>query len=302
MTTPELSVVISTHNRPSEVREAIAAVVHQDHDGPIETVVVWDKTEPEWELASDDAHRPVRVMANDHTPGLPGSRNSGAAASGAPVIGFSDDDDLWEPSKARKQLELMTRTGAPAVGCGIRIVGDGRTVPRATTGSAVRFEDLIRSRVPEAYMGTIIVRRDAFFGPIGPLDEHIPGGFAEDYEFWLRSARHAPVPIVREPLFTIRWTGSSFFRDKWQNMDDALAALLDRFPEFADDPKGLARVLGQRAFARAALGDRRGSLLLVAPALRHNPAEARAVLAGLVDAGVPADTVMGALNRVGRGI
>lgn len=299
---PDLSVVISTHNRPVEVREAIASVVGQDHDGTIECVVVWDKTEPERDLARDDPRRPVRVMANDGTPGLPGSRNCGAAASTGAVIGFSDDDDLWEPSKARKQLALMERTGAPAVGCGIRIVGDDSVSVRECTGSAVRFEDLVRARVPEAYMGTIIVRREAFFDRIGPLDEHIPGGFAEDYEFWLRAARHAPVPIVEEPLFTIRWTGGSFFRDKWQNMDDALVALLERFPEFEADPKGLARILGQRAFAQAALGNRSEAGRLARAALRANPAELRAPLALAVAAGVPADRVMAGLNRVGRGI
>ena len=91
---PDLSVVISTHARPAQVREAIAAVQAQDHAGPIETLVVWDKTEPEWELAVDDALRPVRILANDRTPGLPGSRNCGAAAASAPVLGFCDDDDL----------------------------------------------------------------------------------------------------------------------------------------------------------------------------------------------------------------
>ena len=303
MPVPDLSVVISTHARPVEVREAIAAVRDQDYDGVIETIVVYDKADPDPTLNCVEANRPVRVMANDHEPGLPGSRNAGVAASDAPVVGFSDDDDLWLRPKARLQMELLGRTGAPTVGCGIEISSpEGDVYPRRSTGSAARFEDLIRTRIPEAYMGTVLVRREAFDGPIGPLDAHIPGGYAEDYEWWLRAARHSPIPLVQQPLFRIRWEGGSFFRDKWDAMERASASLLEEFPEFNDDRVGLAQVQGKRAFALAAQGRRADAGKLIGETLRANWKEPRAVLAALVVAGVPAQRILGALNARGRGI
>lgn len=297
-----LSVVISTHRRPVLLREAIASMVAQDLDGPIETVVVFDKEDPDRSLESNDSFRPVRVMANCRAPGLPGSRNSGVDAASAPVVGFCDDDDLWKPSKARRQLELMERTGAPTVGCAVEMVTAGRVIPRRCTGSAIRFEDLIRSRLPEAYMGTALVRRDTFFGAIGPVAEDIPGGYAEDYEWWLRAARCAPVPLVQDPLFQLRWTGQSYFRDGWRNMADALAYLIDAYPEFAGDRSAWARIRGQQAFAVAAAGNRRGAWALIADAFRHNPIERRLPFAAIVALGVPADRVMAELNARGRGI
>ena len=36
-----------------------------------------------------------------------------------------------------------------------------------------------------AYMGTAVVLASAFWNEIGPLDEHIPGGYAEDYDLSL---------------------------------------------------------------------------------------------------------------------
>ncbi|HEY4377042.1 MAG TPA: glycosyltransferase, partial [Acidimicrobiales bacterium] len=75
----DLSVIVSTHDRPEQLREAIEAIRVQTHPGPIETLVVYDKAEPDHSLATDDPHRPVRVLANDRTPGLPGGRNAGAA-------------------------------------------------------------------------------------------------------------------------------------------------------------------------------------------------------------------------------
>jgi hypothetical protein len=218
------------------------------------------------------------------------------------VVGFCDDDDLWTPAKARLQLELMARTGAPTVGCAIEVVTPERVVPRPCTGSAARIEDLIRSRIPEAYMSTVLVERDAFLGPIGPVEESIPGGYAEDYDWWVRAARHAPIPLVTEPMFQLRWGGQSYFRDKWVAMDDALGYMVQVHPEYRADRKGLARIQAQRAFARAAAGDRSGGAKLLWEAARQNPTEQRLPFAALVAAGASGDKVMAALNRIGRGI
>jgi hypothetical protein len=299
----DLSVVISTHNRPEQLREAIAAVRGQDHAGPIETIVVWDKTEPEWDLADDDAHRPVRVLANDRTPGLPGSRNCGAAAALAPVLGFCDDDDLWLPDKARRQLALLEETGADVVSSGFDAVVEGKVVPRRGVESGVlRYADLLRSRRIEANMVTTIVRADAFWGAIGPLYEDIPGGYAEDYDWMLRAARHQPVPVVPDSLVQVRWLVQSHFRQQWPDWEAALAAVVDRNPEFAAEPKGRARIEGQRAVAIAAQGRRGDAVRQIRSTLGWSWREPRAYLAMAVVAGVPAERISGLLSRFGRGI
>ena len=69
MSAPDLTAVISTHRRPGPLREAIAAIRQQDADAVIETVVVFDKEEPDTSLDSDDPRRPVRVVPNHRTPG-----------------------------------------------------------------------------------------------------------------------------------------------------------------------------------------------------------------------------------------
>ena len=299
----DLSVVISTHDRPVEVREAIEAVRAQDHPGPIETLVVWDKAEPEWELSDDDAQRPVRVLANDRTPGLTGSRNTGAAAATAPVLGFCDDDDLWLAPKARRQLALLEASGADAVVSGIEIQVGGRTIARPGTEAPLRFADLLRSRHLEACMVTAMVRREAFWDRIGPMAEDLPGGYGEDYEWMLRAARRAPIPVASEPLVAIRWAdAASHYRQRWEDWEAALGVILDRNPEFAAVPRGRARVEGQRAVAIAAQGRRRDALAHVRTTLGWSAREPRAYLAALVAAGIPADTMTRALNRLGRGI
>ncbi len=302
---PDLSVVISTHARPEQLREAIAAVRRQDHPGPIETIVVWDRAEPEPELAvsvDDDPMRPVRVLANDRTPGLPGSRNCGAAAALAPVLGFCDDDDIWLPAKARRQLELLTSTGSDTVVCGLELLVDGTPFARPGTEPVLRYAHLLRSRRMEANMVGALVRTDAFRGAIGPMDEHIPGGFAEDYDWVLRAARHQPIPVATEPLVQVRWVVRSHFREQWPSWEAALRQVLDRNPEFSGVPRGRARVEGQIAVAIAAQGRRREAWRQVRTTLGWSWREPRALLATAIIAGVPASTITSALNRRGRGI
>lgn len=301
---PDLTVVISTHARPEQVREAIAAIVAQDHDGPIETIVVWDKTTPEWELAVDDDHRPVRILSNDRTPGLPGSRNCGAAAAAAPVLGFCDDDDLWHADKARRQLALLDSSGADVVSSGLEVLIDGTVIPRPGVDGVLRYVDLLRSRRMEAYMGTAMVRADAFWDPerVGPMDEHIPGGYAEDYEWMLRATRHRPVPVITDPLLQMRWIVQSHFRDQWPDWEAALGQVLDDNPDFAREPAGRARIEGQIAVAIAAQGRRRDAVAQIGRTLRWSWREPRAVVALAVVAGVPAGRISAALNRRGRGI
>ena len=301
--TPDLSVVISTHSRPAMLRQAIAAVRAQTWSGPVETVVVYDQTEPDWSLASADLHRPVRVVPNHRTPGLPGSRNAGAEVAAAPVLGFCDDDDLWLPTKAERQLSLLARTDAEASTSGIEIQVGDLVVERRGEGPELTFDHLLRKRRVEANMVTAVVHADVFWDGIGPLDEQVPGGYAEDYEWVLRAARRRPLAVAPEPLVMVRWTGASHFRDRWLTIDRALAYLEERVPEFRGDARGWARLEGQRAFAQAAAGRRRGALSTVWSSLRAHPVEPRAWLAlGVATGLVPADAVVAGLAQRGRGI
>ena len=301
----DLSVVISTHDRPAQLREAIAAVRAQDHPGPIETIVVWDRSQPDETLEvteSVDPHRPVRILVNDRTPGLPGSRNCGAAAATAPVLGFCDDDDLWLTSKARRQLDLLTSTDSDTVVCGMELEVDGEVFPRPSDTALLRYAHLLQSRRIEANMVAALVRTDAFWNEIGPMDEHIPGGFAEDYDWMLRAARHQPIPAATEPLIRVRWVVRSHFRQQWPSWEAALRVVLDRNPEFCGEQRGRARVEGQIAVAIAAQGRRRDAWRQIRTTCGWSWRGPRALIALAVAGGVPADTVTAALNRRGRGI
>ena len=179
---------------------------------------------------------------------------------------------------------------------------DAECVQRPLELAQLTFDDLLRSRVMQALFQTAMLHRSAW-DRIGPDDEEIPGGYGEDYEWLLRAARRKPLAVVSDPLVRIRWSGGSFFANRWRTIDSALGYLLDRYPEFSRYRAGHARVLGQRAFALAAAGDRGEALRLAAKTFSVNPLERRTPLAVAVAVGaVRADSVVGWLNARGRGM
>lgn len=301
---PVVSVVISTRDRPGLLREAVEAVLAQDYPGAIDCVVVFDGTEPDHTLAAERPRRTVSVTTNSRTPGLAGGRNSGILAAGGELVAFCDDDDAWLPGKLRKQVELLHAEPQAAVVCtGITVAYEDHETDRTLALRHVHRDDLLRSRMAELHPSTFLMRRSALVDGFGLVDEALPGSYAEDYELLLRAAAHGPIVTIPDAAVRVRWHAKSHFASRWATIARGLDALLERHPDFRTVPRGYARVTGQIAFARAALGERREALRWIRRAVRANPAEPRAYLALLVASRtVTAQTVLRALHSRGRGL
>lgn len=302
-TEPSVTVVIATRDRPQMLREAIASVLEQDYAGDLDVLVVFDRSEPDLTLGSDRDGRRVSVTTNANTPGLAGARNTGVDRSDSELVAFLDDDDLWQPTKLTRQVAaLRSAPDAVLATTGIEVSYAGERHPRVLEQSEVTFAELLRDRHTELHPSTFLIRRAAL-ARLGGVDEQVPGGFGEDYDYLLRAAKIHPVLHVQEPLVTVRWGDQSFFFQRWPTMAAGLSWLLDRHPEFERDRRGSARIRGQVAFAHAAMGHRREALSWAWSALRRSPVEPRVPLAVAVASGVVSpETVVTRLQRHGRGI
>lgn len=300
---PTITTVVATRDRPELLRETLAAIAAQDYDGTISTIVVFDQTEPDLSLVVEGGNRPVEVVANARVQGLQGARNTGMLATESDLVAFCDDDDVWAPSKIRRQVEVLdANPDVHFVGSGVLVEYEGESVERIRDDSRVTFRDLLRSRVFEAHPSTFLMRRAELTDEMGLIDEDVPGGYGEDYEWLLRATRLTDMLLVPAPLVTVRWHTASFYAERWQMRIDGLQYILDRYPEFETEPVGLARITGQMAFAKASLGDRRGAFELAKKTLKLNPKEGRAALALAVAAGVPSATVVSQLQKRGNSI
>jgi glycosyltransferase involved in cell wall biosynthesis len=302
---PTVGVVVPTHDRPELLRQTLRAVVAQDADADVEIVVVFDRSTPDPSVEELGAPgRRIRVIANGRTPGLAGSRNTGILSLETDWVAFCDDDDTWEPGKLGAQLaRAAEHPDAEVVTTGIRVVYEGAEVPRLAGTGQVRLPDLLRSRMAMLHSSTLLLRREALCGPLGMVDEGIPGSQNEDWDLLLRAARRGPIQHVDEPLVRVLWGRSSHFSRQWETRVSSLEWMLERHPDIAGDDQGAARVFGQLAFGSAALGRRAAAARWARRAMRRRVREPRAYLALAVAGGVvKAESVMSFLHRRGRGL
>lgn len=292
-----VGVVIPTRgDRPHHLRAAVAAALAQDRPGRLDLVVVADGADPATVAGQLAGLRPVRVLPNQRTPGLPGARNTGIAACDTDLVAFCDDDDEWLPGKLAAQLAALDG-GAEFASCGIEVDYGGRRVPRLAGTGVVTEDDLVRSRMVMVHSSTFLFRRGTLL-----VDESAPGGQNEDWDLALRAARRRPIANVDRPLVRVRW-GASHYATRWADRIAGLEWMLDRHPRLAADPRGAARVYGQLAFHHAALGRRRAALRWAVRALSARAAEPRVPIALAVAAGlVPAPAVLALLHGRGHGI
>jgi glycosyltransferase involved in cell wall biosynthesis len=295
-----VTVIVPTRDRPVMLARAVRSIIGQSYPGEIECVIVFDQSDPAQVNVELPPGRRVRLVTNTRTPGAAGARNTGIMASDGPLVAFCDDDDAWDPSKLRLQVELLDNAPSGFVACGMRVHHADRTIVR-TAPHSVSLQQLVRKRHPELVFTTFLLRRDALT-EIGLLDEQVPGSSGEDYDFLLRAARRGPIDAVRQPLADAFWHQQSFFSQHWQTIADGNEYLLAKHPELAADPQGRARIEGQVAFAHAALAHRAAAWRASFRALRGNPLERRPYLALAVAAGIPASSIVRLANRRGRGI
>jgi glycosyltransferase involved in cell wall biosynthesis len=303
-----VSVIVATRSRPELLRLAAGSILAQDYPGPIELVIVFDQAEPEAALADElplsgqAGPRSLELRSNRRTPGLAGARNSGVAGSSGPVLAFCDDDDTWRPTKISTQLAALARSGAELSVSGIEIRIGAQSHIRIPRPEDVTLATLVRRRTMEAHPSTVLVTRAAF-DRIGEVDEKIPGSYGEDYDWMLRAVAGEDVAVVGQALVTVLWHPGSFFSTRWPVIIDALDYLVAKHPELRASKPGRARIYGQKAFAHAALGERRAARHWAWQSLRLSPRERRPYLAILISTGlVSAARIIAVANARGRGL
>jgi hypothetical protein len=155
----------------------------------------------------------------------------------------------------------------------------------------------------EVHPSSFLAVREWLLEEVGLVDEQLPGSYAEDYDLLLRVTAAGPVAVAAEPLVRIWWHGASFFFERWKMIDDALTHLLAEHPGFESCPKGKARIVGQQAFARAAMGARLDALRTAVATIRLAPLEKRAYLAAVVAlTPLTAERALAIAHRFGKGI
>src|SRR5688500_5364638 len=135
MTSPPVTAVVPTHDRPEMMRRAVESILDQEYDGDIEVIVVFDACEPVLPVVGLGDGRTLHGPVNEGSRGPAGARNPGILAARHALVAFLDDDDVWLPGKLRAQMEAFDgHPDALLVGTAM-VVDDGEREHERLVGS-----------------------------------------------------------------------------------------------------------------------------------------------------------------------
>jgi glycosyltransferase involved in cell wall biosynthesis len=201
--TPEISVVIPTHNRRHLLALTLRTVLAQQ-GVDLEVIVVDDGSADHTSESITTLGDPrLRVIRHNAPLGVTTSRNHGWQTALAEWIAFVDDDDVWAPTKLADQLRVArdagsswAYAGAVNVSLDLRVVG-GKPPPTPQQMIA----GLPRWNLVPGGCSNIIVTRATLVG-LGGFDPGLIN--LADWELWIRLARLAVPAYVAKPLVGYR--------------------------------------------------------------------------------------------------
>jgi glycosyltransferase involved in cell wall biosynthesis len=195
-----ISVIIPTYNRRDLLSATLASVFAQT--GVDSEVIVVDDGSTDDTLVYLRA-LPVQVVALPHAGRSAVARNAGLARAHGDLIAFLDSDDLWEPHALAALASALA--AAPQAGfafCDYTYFGpltSGGHLPAEARTAAGLYARLLNGNF--LVVGGVLVRR-AVLDALGPFD--VRCAFADDWDYWLRLAAHAPGVYVDERLVRLR--------------------------------------------------------------------------------------------------
>jgi hypothetical protein len=202
MSDPVATVVLTTRDRPSLARRALASALSQTV-ADVEVVVVDDGSLPAFRAGTDDPR--VRVVRHDAARGVTSARNAGLAVARGEWVTFLDDDDVLRPEMLERALVAAAHSTLPrpvAVNPAVLVIGaegDAGEVlvpaPALERGADYHLEG--RGAAGRAANSLVV--------PTSVLREI--GGFDEAYvtfehdDLGLRLNRVASIQGIAEPLY-----------------------------------------------------------------------------------------------------
>ena len=148
-------------------------------------------------VAGGDAR--VRLFRLTENSGAAVARNTALSHARGDVIAFIDDDDLWKPQKLERQVRFLA--DHPQVGI---VTSDFEVLHERHPDKIITFrgpralssEHMMWFCLPGS-LSCNVVRRDTVGGELW-LDESFPS--VEDWDMWVRCARHTSIGVVTEAL------------------------------------------------------------------------------------------------------
>lgn len=195
---PDVTVVIPTRDRWPILESCglRAALLQTDVD--LEVIVVDDGSTDETRdrLMSIPDPR-LRTLRHESPRGVSAARNTGIGAGRGRWIALLDDDDIWAPTKLRRQLDAAQSAQRALVYSGVVVVDSKLDVLHTTVPTATSADDLRARNTIPAGSSNVVVRSNLLRN-VGGFDERL--SYCADWDLWIRLAAESSFAILPDLL------------------------------------------------------------------------------------------------------
>ena len=215
----KVSVIIPAYNAMTYLPKTVESVLKQTFTD-FEVIIVNDGSSDGIEQWVDTITDNRVKLVSQKNQGAAAARNTGIADAKGAYIAFIDSDDLWEPTKLKKQVYCLDNN--PDVGLvyawtsSIDKNGNNRGKIFANNSEGYVWEKLIEENIVMSGSAAM-VRRDCF-EKFGVFDDNLR--FAEDREMWIRIASNYSFAVIKEVLVYYRHHANNKSRNYIQSIDN----------------------------------------------------------------------------------
>lgn len=198
-----ITVVIPVYNAENYLKPTIESILNQTYKN-VEIIAVDDgSSDLSVDIIQSFAGRVALIQQQNVGPAA--ARNRGVAAAKGEWIAFLDADDLWESDKLEKQMQSIADCEWSYTD--IRFMGGVNDGKRDSYFSEKLSGNIFINLISKNFISTssVLIRRTVF-NEVGGFDVALRT--IEDWDFWIRIARHysiayVPLPLVRYRIHSV---------------------------------------------------------------------------------------------------
>jgi glycosyltransferase involved in cell wall biosynthesis len=253
--TPKISVILPVYNAQSYLRESIESILNQSFED-FELIIINDgSTDDSLSIMESYTDQRIRII-NQSNAGLPISLNRAITISKGEYLARQDADDISLPARLAKQLAYLdAHPQCALLGTWAQILVENTPTDRSLSHPHLNGDIQLKLLFFNCFVHSSVMIRKSALETSGLYPEDPEKFPPEDYDLWLRIAKHWDVANLPEILLQYRELPNSISRSKLDMMQErarlmSLLAIKEILPESAknDDVATLVLAMTNEPF------------------------------------------------------